>query len=260
MLTKKFKQQFHKDWLSELDKSEAKQDRKFYSYLKNQNRQLIDEYLQTRKMPNPQTYFKESELTTLYVELYKEIGFRFAKWYSLNFEKYIKKDFHNDYEDIWNEKFAYIGSQVAGERVVSISGNRRKEFVKVLQRYMADEEFQSMNEAQAGRILRKKFDELSVSNAKRIVRTESVNAANYATNQSAIDVFGRNNLQKEWIATLDNRVRIEHIEANGQIVDMNEKFNVGGELLNYPGDSAGSAWNVINCRCTNAPFPKELNN
>ena len=123
MLTKKFKQQFHKDWLSELDKSEAKQDRKFYSYLKNQNRQLIDEYQQTRKMPNPQTYFKESELTTLYVELYKEIGFRFAKWYSLNFEKYIKKDFHNDYEDIWNEKFAYIGSQVAGERVVSISGS-----------------------------------------------------------------------------------------------------------------------------------------
>lgn len=260
MLTKKFKQQFHKDWLLELDKSEAKQDRKFYSYLKNQNRQLIDEFLQTRKMPNPQTYFKESELTTLYIELYKQIGFRFAKWYSLNFEKYIKKDFHNDYEDIWNEKFAYIGSSVAGERVVSISGNRRKEFIKVLQRYMADEEFQSMNEAQAGRILRKKFDELSVSNAKRIVRTESVNAANYATNQSAIDVFGRNNLEKEWIATLDSRVRIEHIEANGQIVDMNEKFNVGGELLSYPGDSAGSAWNVINCRCTNAPFPKELNN
>jgi len=257
MLTKKFKQQFHKDWLSQLDKSEAKQDRKFYSYLKNQNRQLIDEFLQTRKMPNPQTYFKEFELTTLYVELYKEIGFRFAKWYANNFEKYIKKDITDEYTDIWNEKFAYIGSSVAGERVVSISGNRRKEFVKVLQRYMADEEFQSMNEAQAGRILRKKFDELSVSNAKRIVRTESVNAANYATNQSAIDVFGKNNLQKEWIATLDSRVRIEHIEANGQVVDMNEKFNVGGELLSYPGDSAGSAWNVINCRCTNAPFPKE---
>ena len=34
MLTKKFKQQFHKDWLLELDKSEAKQDRKFYSYLR----------------------------------------------------------------------------------------------------------------------------------------------------------------------------------------------------------------------------------
>ena len=55
---------------------------------------------------------------------------------------------------------------------------------------MADPDFQSMNEVQAGRILRKKFKDMSISNAKRIVRTESVNAANYATNQSATDVFG----------------------------------------------------------------------
>ena len=122
---------------------------------------------------------------------------------------------------------------------------------------MADPDFQSMNEARAGRILRKKFDELTVSNAKRIVRTESVNAANYATNQSATDIFGKENLKKEWIATLDNRVRIDHIEANGQVVNMEENFLVGGEELAYPGDSRGSAANVINCRCTNAPFPKE---
>jgi len=122
---------------------------------------------------------------------------------------------------------------------------------------MADTEFQSMNEVQAGRILRKKFKDMSVVNAKRIVRTESVNAANYATNQSATDVFGKENLQKEWIATFDNRTRIDHIQANGQVVDMDKKFMVGGEELSYPGDSSGSAANVINCRCTNAPFPKE---
>ena len=81
---------------------------------------------------------------------------------------------------------------------------------------------------------------------------------NYATNQSATDVFGKENLQKEWIATLDERVRIDHAEANGQVVDMDKNFLVGGEELAYPGDSRGSAANVINCRCTNAPFPKEL--
>lgn len=46
---------------------------------------------------------------------------------------------------------------------------------------MTDPDFQSMNEVQAARILRKKFNDMSVHNAKRIVRTESVNAANYAT-------------------------------------------------------------------------------
>ena len=229
--------------------------------LKNQSKEIIDEFLAANKqIPNLQFKFKELDITNLYIELYQEIGNRMAKWYAGNFDKYIRKDISNDYQDIWNEKFAYIGSQVAGERVVSVANNRRKEFIRTLKRYMADPDFQSMNEVQAGRILRKKFNDMSVHNAKRIVRTESVNAANYATNQSAVDVFGKENLQKEWIATLDNRVRIDHIQANGQVVDMNQNFLVGGEELAYPGDSRGSAANVINCRCTNAPFPKEINN
>tara|TARA_R100000479_G_scaffold7981_1_gene3378 strand:+ start:2489 stop:4120 length:1632 start_codon:yes stop_codon:yes gene_type:complete len=258
MLTKKFKRNYHKDWLKQLDSSESKQDRKWFNYFKKENDSIIDEFLALNKqIPDLQFKFKESDLRNLYVELYQEIGNKFAKWYASNFDKYIAKNISVEYNDIWNEKFAYIGGQVAGERVVSIAGNRRKEFVKTLKRYMADPDFQSMNEARAGRILRKKFDELTVSNAKRIVRTESVNAANYATNQSAVDIFGKENLKKEWIATLDNRVRIDHIEANGQVVNMEENFLVGGEELAYPGDSRGSAANVINCRCTNAPFPKE---
>jgi len=261
MLTKKFKRDYHKDWLKQLDIVEAKQDAKWSRYFKSQSQEIIDEFISSNKqIPNLLFKFKESDITNLYVELYQEIGNRMAKWYAGNFDKYIKKDISNDYQEIWNAKFAYIGNQVAGERVVSVATNRRKEFQRTLKRFMQDPNFQSMNEAQAGRILRKKFNDMSVNNAKRIVRTESVNAANYATNQSAVDVFGQENLQKEWIATLDNRVRIDHIEANGQIVDMDKNFLVGGEELAYPGDSRGSAANVINCRCTNAPFPKELDN
>jgi len=258
MLTKKFKKTYHKDWLNQLDIEEAKQDKKWTKYLVGENNQIIDEFLKANKqIPDLQFKFKDSDLINLYVELYQEVGNKFAKWYAQNFEKYITKNTHIEYEDIWSEKFAYIGSQVAGARVVSLGGNRKKELIKTLKRYMADPDFQSMNEVQAGRILRKKFKDMSVNNAKRIVRTESVNAANYATNQSATDVFGKDNLQKEWIATFDNRTRIDHIQANGQIVDMDKKFMVGGEELSYPGDSSGSAANVINCRCTNAPFPKE---
>ena len=259
MLTKKFKQNYHKDWLNQLDIAEAKQDKKWVKYLVNESNVIIEEFLKANKqIPSLQFKFKESDLTKLYIELYQEVGNKFAKWYAQNFDKYITKNIDVEYQDIWNQKFAYIGSQVAGARVVSISGNRKKEFTRVLSRYMADPDFQSMNEVQAGRILRKKFKSMSVNNAKRIVRTESTNAANYATNQSATDVFGKENLQKEWIATLDERVRIDHAEANGQVVDMDKNFLVGGEELAYPGDSRGSAANVINCRCTNAPFPKEL--
>lgn len=260
MLTKQFKKSYQKDWLNQLDIAEAKQDKKWASYFKRESNIIIDEFLKANKqIPDLQFKFKDDDLINLYVELYQEVGNRLAKWYAGNFQKYIQKDISNDYKDIWNAKFAYIGNQVAGERVVSVGVNRRKEFRRVLKRFMQNPEFQAMNEAQAGRILRKKFNDMSVANAKRIVRTESVNAANYATNQSAVDTFGIENLQKEWIATFDDRVRIDHIQANGQVVDMDKKFLVGGEELSYPGDSAGSAANVINCRCTNAPFPKEIN-
>ena len=36
-----------------------------------------------------------------------------------------------------------------------------------------------------------------------------------------------------------------------------DPFLVGGEQLLYPGDPAGSSENVINCRCSVAPFPVE---
>jgi hypothetical protein len=55
---------------------------------------------------------------------------------------------------------------------------------------------------------------------------------------------------KQWQATLDAKTREEHADADGQIVPMDQPFDVGGELLDYPGDPAGSDANVANCRCT----------
>ena len=113
-----------------------------------------------------------------------------------------------------------------------------------------------MNEREAQRILRQKFGQYSKSQAERLVRTEATNAANVATLQSATDMFGQENLQKEWMTSIDGRERPAHRSADGQIVDFKERFSVGGELLFNPGDPVGSAKNVINCRCSTAPFPK----
>jgi len=55
---------------------------------------------------------------------------------------------------------------------------------------------------------------------------------------------------KKWLSRRDGLVRDDHIEADGQEVKVDEPFYVGGESLMYPGDTAGSAGNVINCRCT----------
>lgn len=254
MNRKKLKADYHRDWLKYLDRSEIRQDRIWFNYLYSECKKVINEFLLKRQIPDLNGYFKLNELSFLYIGMYKTIGSDMSKWYVTHFEKYIDKK--NDLQyDLWQEQYAFIGNKIAGERIVSVSGSRKKEFNNILRKQMSNPEFMSMHEAAAGRILRKKFKGMSVYNAKRIVRTESVNIANYATNQSAGEIFGADNLKKEWIATIDARTRDSHLAANGQTALMNGLFEVGGEKLSHPGDSSGSAKNVINCRCTSAPLP-----
>jgi hypothetical protein len=61
-------------------------------------------------------------------------------------------------------------------------------------------------------------------------------------------------VEKEWVTAGDEVVRVSpfsHVAADGQKVNINESFNVGGQLLRIPGDTSqgASLSNVINCRC-----------
>ena len=93
------------------------------------------------------------------------------------------------------------------------------------------------------------FAEASASRAATIARTEVVSAFNGSTvlaaQQLPADVVGG----QEWVATQDARCRESHSEADGQIVDLEGAFDVGGWQLQYPGDPAGPAEETVNCRC-----------
>lgn len=79
--------------------------------------------------------------------------------------------------------------------------------------------------------------------------------ATSAENKGRMDSFARAEsdgiiLQKEWIATRDNRTRDWHAELDGQLKDRNEPFvNSMGEIM-YPGDPHADPANTYNCRCT----------
>lgn len=62
--------------------------------------------------------------------------------------------------------------------------------------------------------------------------------------------------QKEWIAILDNVTRIGHAEADGQIVPVDQPYEVGGQMMMRPGDLSLGATidNIINCRCSSIPI------
>lgn len=97
--------------------------------------------------------------------------------------------------------------------------------------------------------------------ALRIARTETTAAANNGAIQVG-DVSGYV-MEKEWISALDERTRtspFDHRQMNGKRVGLNDKFNVSGQDLAYPGDPEGSAGNVINCRCSVAVVPARDSN
>lgn len=61
-------------------------------------------------------------------------------------------------------------------------------------------------------------------------------------------------IKKKWVHIPVARVpRGSHLIADGQVRNVDEPFNVGGEELMYPRDPNGSPENTINCHCLLVP-------
>lgn len=103
--------------------------------------------------------------------------------------------------------------------------------------------------------LMNRVTDMNKTSAVRAARTAVTEAEN-AGRQAAADELEKKGviMGKRWIATHDSRTRDEHLEADGQIVENNKPFVVGGEELMFPGDKSlgASGWNRYNCRCTRA--------
>lgn len=94
----------------------------------------------------------------------------------------------------------------------------------------------------------------SFNKTMRIVRTEG----HRIQIESAVDnmkkaIEAGADIVKQWNAVLDQRTRNSHRHVHNQLRDFNEKFSNG---LMWPGDNAGSAAEVINCRCSLGQRPK----
>jgi len=96
--------------------------------------------------------------------------------------------------------------------------------------------------------VQKRF-QIDLSDAMRICRTEG-NRINQQARLDAGDEAVQNgcDIVKQWDATLDGVTRPAHQEADGQIREWGEDFDVMGEKLPAP-SVGGSASNVCNCRC-----------
>jgi HK97 family phage portal protein len=92
------------------------------------------------------------------------------------------------------------------------------------------------------------FEQASQHRAVTIARTEVVGSSNFGTwnaykQSKAVE-------KKQWVSTLDDRVRDQHLEMNGVVTALDQPFKMpdGAEAM-YPGET-GVAHHDINERCT----------
>jgi len=110
--------------------------------------------------------------------------------------------------------------------------------------------------------LRKRIRRVLVGQApdrvNKIVRTEVIGGLN----RGSLAAYNRSPVveKKTWLTARDGRVRptkpghFNHQSADGQTVPKGDPFIVSGEQLQHPGDPAGSAGNIIRCRCAMKPI------
>ena len=108
--------------------------------------------------------------------------------------------------------------------------------------------------------MQRRMKTMNRDSAIRTARTAYTTAQN-AGRQDAFEAAEKLGIKvrKRWIATKDNRTRHDHGAADGQIVDYDKPFIVGGYSMMYPGDGEHGAPGrlIYNCRCTMRTVEKE---
>ena len=253
----KEEQAWQESFENELERNEQKEVIPVKRYLTREYNKATDDYLKNQNTNNWSSLFKEYEIAAIYAVLYSNIGLNFAKLFKkLNSGKFPNEFNTDNYNNIWRDKFRQAGLKISEFKGKDVSLASQKEITRIISKLHKSPEFQALNEREAGRILKSQFGKLADYKAKRIVRTEATNAANFATLQTANDMYGIDNVEKTWLAGFA-RTRETHVAANGQKVSGNDKFLVGGEYLTQPG-SGSLAENNINCRCTLLIKPKPI--
>lgn len=106
--------------------------------------------------------------------------------------------------------------------------------------------------------LQRDLTDMNRVSALRAART-AVTGAQNAGRQDGYEAAAQMGIKvrKRWIATKDGKTRHDHGMADGQIVDHDKPFEVGGYKLMFPGDPSGPPHEIYNCRCTEVTVDKE---
>jgi uncharacterized protein with gpF-like domain len=226
-----------------LDRMEGRYARAFAAEIARASREMVQAYEVTGEVGSPRDHYEamEREFQRMAAQAALTFGGRIleqGKSAGLILER--KEDFA---QRMTRLALQYVGQEAVRRKITSITETTRARIVSLVDQGYRE----GLGVAEIARGIRDRIPGMSQLRGALIARTETHGAANFGANVAAKETGLT--LRKEWVAAAGERTREAHAAADGQIVGMDDAFDVGGESLMYPGDPSGSPENVINCRC-----------
>lgn len=232
---------------------EAKAFKIFFPVLKKQGRDVaafIRKYGIQDAMHVLPMLIRQEDLTNAYVAFYSYGGLVYAKW------QYNKLD--QGYKKIggkiskWLQKWLqsmkmYVYTDL-GNMIREVNDTTLDNIRKVLEESNQDG---LGADKTASKVIEQTEGEIGKKRALRIVRTENTRLASKGQKLAA-DSWKQetgSKMYKEWASIHDHKTRPDHREADGQTIEADLKFNIGGIGMDAPGDPTAPPGQSINCRC-----------
>ena len=186
-----------------------------------------------------------------YEQLYTLVGADFARD-QYNRLKGNDPDLLTKEEDVWYNYLRHYVKNRLWKRIESVNQTSVETAGRIINDVLSQTVSEGLGAYETATRIRKGLIEEGIKynqwRALRIARTEIMTASNIGSMEGA-KATGEA-LEKFWIATYDSRTRDTHLAVEAQNPKMmNETFQVGAYQMQHPGDPAGGAEEVINCRC-----------
>lgn len=256
------KNQYLREWKAVHHSYERSQFLNFKSALDKQTNPVVD-YVQrhgTSDLKSHLTVLVSAQpMQDAYLKCYTRVGTQHAGWMYNKIDKIVgnkksytdieTKDLPSFFSEQWRKLMSLFYHTEAGQRITGVTDTTRDGIMQLL-----DDSQDMTLSMQASYIVDKLNDpDFNRMRALRIARTESTAAANYGAALGAENSDYQ--VGKQWLSVLDANTRPTHVQADSQLVALDEMFVVGSEQAMFPGDLTLSAAEVINCRCCVAYIP-----
>lgn len=222
-------------------------ERALYAFIHTKLNIETKSYLKSLEGRNPNTFwvtsnFSQNWMLEMLKEAWMKFGIKQGKFLQENQNKAL-----ND-EDFYNAWLIFMATFFSNMQnwliLLSIVSTIKKD----IERFVKDKIDQGIPTNAIITMLGLYLIQNNIIRATTIARTETTRIMNNASviwaNNSGVE------LMKKWIVILDGKERASHnAMASHPSIPMSAKFNVGGYMMNAPGDSSAPAQEVVNCRC-----------